>query len=182
MPVSVAAGTRPEEASSLLDTDEELAALDPTARATMLQGMAERTARAARGEVFGPPIPIPLHGPQPGTPRTSGARTSPPPIRRRSRSPRTTHQSDHPPAPANATMESDPMDANYYVEIQVDPARPIYLRLQIRFGRACDFVEPYVPLMKKHSAINKEKAACFSTVCSLLCGPPVRRCFHGCLR
>ena len=27
-------------------------------------------------------------------------------------------------------------------------------------GRACEFVEPYVPLMKKHSAINKEKAAC----------------------
>eukprot|EP00439_Symbiodinium_sp_Y106_P042387 s3018_g5.t1 len=24
-------------------------------------------------------------------------------------------------------------------------------------GRACEFVEPYVPLMKKHSAINKEK-------------------------
>ena len=70
---SAAAGDHHEEPPSLLDTDEELATLDPTARRAMLQGMAERSARAARGEVFGPPVPVPLHGPQPGTPRASGA-------------------------------------------------------------------------------------------------------------
>ena len=101
----------------------------PTA---MLQGMAERSARAARGEVFGPPIPVPWHGPQPGTPQASGARSSPPPIRRRSRSPRTTHQSDRLPAPALEDTTSAAMDANYFVEIQVDPSRPIHVCLQIR--------------------------------------------------
>ncbi|CAE7249506.1 unnamed protein product [Symbiodinium microadriaticum] len=125
-------GDHHDEAPSLLDTDEELAALDPAARMAMLQGMADRSARAARGEVFGPPVPVPLHGPQPGTPRASGARSSPPPIRRRSRSPRVTHQPDHPPAPETAATESTPTDANYFVEIRVDPSWPIHLCLQIR--------------------------------------------------
>ncbi|CAE7326187.1 unnamed protein product [Symbiodinium microadriaticum] len=125
-------GDHHDEAPSLLDTDEELAALDPAARMAMLHDMADRSARAARGEVFGPPVPVPLHGPQPGTPRASGARSSPPPIRRRSRSPRVTHQPDHPPDPDTAATESSPTDANYFVEIRVDPSRPIHLCLQIR--------------------------------------------------
>ena len=127
-----ATGGCSEDAASLLDTDEELAALDPAARQAMLQGMAERAARAARGEVFGPPEPVPMHGSQPGTPQASGVRSSPPPIRRRSRSPRTTQQSDRLPAPALEDTTSTPLDANYFVEIRVDPSRPILLSLQIR--------------------------------------------------
>ena len=127
-----ASGNRPADATSLLDTDEELAALDPAARQAMLQGMADRAARAARGEVFGPPEPVPVHGSQPGTPQASGVRSSPPPIRRRSRSPRTTSHSDRPPAPALEDTTSTPLDANYFVEIRVDPSRPILLNIQVR--------------------------------------------------
>ena len=71
-------------------------------------------------------------GPAPGTPQASGARSSPPPIRRRSRSPRASHQPDRPPAPALEDTTSTPLDANYFVEIRVDPSRPILLSLQIR--------------------------------------------------